>query len=240
MLMHPDFASGVMNWWDNIPLAGTLMQITQPRIFVELGVCCGDSYMAFNQAARIVSPQTKLFGIDIWEPSEEFPTLRPDHHRLASFFTAHAKFEAQSKLIQKRFDDAIEDFATGSIDLLHIDGDHREAEHDLDTWLPKLSSRAIVMFHDIILVGEKSSMTAVWPRIRARFPHFEFYHGTGLGLIATGPSVPYPLASIFSETSQGSEKLRAFYALLGDLIKALVYFSYSYGPMPESPETETL
>jgi hypothetical protein len=51
------------------------------------------------------------------------------------------EYSALSTLIRLTFDDALGDFADGSLDLLHIDGRHLDddAAHDFETWLPKLT-----------------------------------------------------------------------------------------------------
>ena len=52
------------------------------------------------------------------------------------------EYSALSTLIRLTFDDALGDFAHGSLDLLlHIDGRHLDDDvgHDFETWLPKLT-----------------------------------------------------------------------------------------------------
>src|SRR5205814_2071290 len=90
-----------------------------------------------------------------------------------------------STLLRMRFDAAAERFAPGSIDLLHIDGLHtyEAVRHDVDVWLPKVSGRGVVLFHDTQVRGKRGQQEfgvwRVWDELRERqdFAAFEFLHG---------------------------------------------------------------
>ena len=65
------------------------------------------------------------------------------------------RYSAFSSLVRTTFDDALGHFRDGSIDLLNLDGFHsRDAvRHDFETWLPKVSTRGVVLLHDINVRG---------------------------------------------------------------------------------------
>ena len=116
---------------------------------MELGTHTVYSFFPFCQAITQLGVPTRAYAID---------TLEGDKH--AGFygeevFQALSAYHAQhyagfSQLIRSTFDEALAGFEDHSIDLLHIDGQHfyEDVKHDFESWLPKLSDRAIVLFHD--------------------------------------------------------------------------------------------
>ena len=92
---------------------------------------------------------TRAYAVDTWEGdvhsglyvAEILSELRAYHDPLYNGF---------SRLIQSTFDQAVNQFPDHSIDLLHIDGLHsyEAVKHDFESWLPKLSEQAVVLFHD--------------------------------------------------------------------------------------------
>jgi hypothetical protein len=131
--------------------------------------------------------------------------------------SAHNRRYARfSRLIKSSFDAAVETLEDGSIDLLHVDGRHfyEDARHDFDTWRPKLSDRAIVLFHD---TTERERGFGVWrvlEALRREFPVFEFSHGHGLGVVGVGNRLPTAIGALFDAPT---DVCRA-YAALGALL----------------------
>ncbi len=128
-------------------------------------------------------PQSGQYGSEVLE---EFRSFHDD------------RFGAFSTLLQCAFSEALPYFDDGSVDFLHIDGLHTyEAVYqDFEEWFPKLSSRAIVLFHDINVRRSDFGVWRLWGELRSRFPSFEFVHGHGLGVLAIGSDIPDPVAGL--------------------------------------------
>ena len=191
-------------WVEHIPFAMLVVELTEPRLFVELGTHGGDSYCAFCQAVATFNLPTRCFAVDTWKGDEHagfftdevLENLRAHHDETYGNF---------SSLIRATFDEAVDQFEDGSIDLLHIDGFHtyEVVRHDFETWTPKLSDRAVVLFHDTNERGGEFGVWRLWAEVSERHPHFEFAHGHGLGVLSVGPDEPPALrefrASLESE-----------------------------------------
>ena len=160
-------------------------------MIAELGTYAGASYSAFCQSVERCQLACACFAVDTWEGDDQIG------HYSDQVFLDFKKFHddrysAFSALLRERFDSAAEKFKDGSIDILHIDGFHQyEAVRlDFNTWLPKLSGRGVVLFHDS---NERVRDFGVWrliDELRERFPVFEFLHGHGLALVAVGELAP--------------------------------------------------
>jgi hypothetical protein len=203
-------------WLEHVPFGMLAIDLIRPRLVVELGSHRGASYCAFCQAVSELRLETRCFAVDTWRGDahvgeygpEVLANLRAHHDPLYSSF---------SSLVQSSFDDALPLFADGSIDLLHIDGCHRyeAVKHDFECWLPKLSKRGVVMFHDTSMRVEDFGVWQLWEELVPKHPHFGFVHGCGLGILGVGKEWPAGMGQFFEATESERAGLEVFFAQLG-------------------------
>lgn len=197
----------------HIPFLFWIVDSLRPRTIVELGVDTGNSYFAFLQAACQLGLDVRCFGIDPWLGSggEEL------HRELCNYH--EPLYGAFSTLLRSSYNPASSYFADGTIDLLHIDGTRGcdAVSQDFKTWLPKMSSRGIVMFHDINVRAGEFGAWQVWEDAKSRYPTFEFVHGNGLGIADVGIEPPSGvLKTLFDRTSRANpSRVRTYFARLG-------------------------
>jgi GT2 family glycosyltransferase/glycosyltransferase involved in cell wall biosynthesis len=200
LLAHPQLAPlfiqaprrGVLSaWYGHIPFAYWIMSALRPRIFVELGTHNGVSYAAFCDAVSRSELDTRCFAVDTWKGDEHAGHYGEDV--FTDLQTFHdARYAAFSEMIRATFDQARDYFEDGSIDLLHIDGCHsyEAVKHDFESWRPKLSSKAVVLFHDTNVRERHFGVWRLWAELQETHSAFEFLHGHGLGVLAFGAEVP--------------------------------------------------
>lgn len=188
-------------WIGHIPFAHWLIATLRPRRVVELGTYKGNSYMNFCQAMVDHGVNGQAFAIDTWEGDPQsgyygegiLSSLRKEHDPSYGFF---------STLIQSTFDAARPRFADGSVDLLHIDGCHtyEAVKHDFENWLPVLSDRGVVLFHDTCVCRGDFGVYKFWDEIKGAFPSFNFTHSNGLGVLCVGQQCPEQLLALDSRS----------------------------------------
>jgi hypothetical protein len=193
------------------PFALWIIDVLKPRILVELGTFSGTSYCAFCEAVKALQIATQCFAVDTWlgdaqslfYGEEILNNLKEHHDPLYSDF---------SRLIRKDFDSALGEFQDRTIDLLHIDGLHtyEAVKHDFETWLPRVSDRGVVLFHDTQVRGRDFGVWRFWDEIRQQYPHAELLHGHGLGILIVGPNAPNEIKEIISSVSNSNEAMQTF------------------------------
>jgi len=208
-------------WLGHIPFASWLIEQLEPRLIVELGTHRGASFLALCQAVQEQGKTSRVFAVDTWEGDEHagyygdeiYNELREVQQR---------NYAGISEMMRMRFNEALPYFDEGSIDLLHIDGLHtyEAVREDFETWLPKLSDRGVVLFHDTCVRERGFGVWQYWSEISQQYPAFEFTHTHGLGVLLVGKA-RHPALSRFAEqwVAGGFAPINRLFDVLGSNIK---------------------
>ncbi|MDR1041290.1 MAG: class I SAM-dependent methyltransferase [Deltaproteobacteria bacterium] len=206
-------------WHENIPLAFWMAKILRPSVFVELGTENGASYMPFCQVIKRFGAPTKCHAIDLWKPLNKGDN---SHQYKFDLVNGHSELHYQgfSTIHRASFDDCVDMFDAGEIELLHIDGRHsyEETRHNFDAWADKLSrEKGIVIVHDINVVWESENFGVYrfWDGMRGKYPSFTFAVGAGLGVLGVGNGLPGQLQYLLSSDNETKLKIQTIFGNRG-------------------------
>ncbi len=194
-------------WTDHAPFLFTLFSLMRPRRYVEIGTHHGMSFFAACQAAHQLEIGTECIAVDGWIGDEHAGFY---DNQIFETFKAHLTSIGykNSFYIRSVFDQALSCFEDASIDLLHVDGLHTydAVKNDYSTWLPKMSSRGVIIFHDTNVYRPDFGVWLLWNELKAKYPHFHVPHCHGLGVIYVGSEFS-PIAELLRRF-EGEESLR--------------------------------
>jgi hypothetical protein len=170
----------------------------KPNRIVELGTHYGFSYFSFCQAVAVNCLSTDCFAVDTWAGDEHagyyddivYSTVEEENKKYSSFST----------LLRKTFAEALEDIEDNSVDILHVDGRHfyDDVKEDFLSWVPKLSNRAVVLFHDTEVRERGFGVWRFWSEVASDRPSINFLHEHGLGVLFWGDQISDELAPFVS------------------------------------------
>jgi len=206
------------SWAGHIPFAFWIVDKLRPECLVELGTHTGNSYFAFCQSVHATNLPTRCFAVDTWQGDEHAGLYGEDVFADVSQYNAD-HYASFSTLMRMTFDDAVVYFGEKSIDLLHIDGLHTydAVKHDFETWLPKVSERGVVLFHDINVKERDFGVWRLWEEVSAGYPHIAFDHSHGLGVLFVGTDINPELLALLEEytSENGRYKIKFLFSRLG-------------------------
>ena len=202
------------HWSMHLPFAYDLMREFRPKVFVELGVWKGESYFSFCQSAADHCIPTQCYGIDTWRGDVHMGDFDPEIGiEVAEYNWRYSSF---SKLLTTTFAEAVDQFADGTIDLLHIDGAHTydDVRRDFERWLPKVSVQGMVLFHDVVVHDRGFGVWRLWQEVAKPGQSFLFGFGYGLGVWKKVPVVNSDsawLRSLFEANRVEQKRINAYY-----------------------------
>lgn len=206
-------------WITHVPFAFHLMNVLRPTRLLELGTQRGVSYCSFCQAATDLKlTPFQAWAVDSWKGDKHtgdygdsvFANLQAYHD---------PKYNRFSTLLRMDFDAAL-DVVQGDLDVIHIDGLHtyEAVKHDFETWLPRLKEKGVMLFHDTREYSADFGVHKFWAELAEKFPHFEFHHGHGLGVLAPR-GCPESMRALFELTTSGANHVRLVFEAAGGRAK---------------------
>jgi glycosyltransferase involved in cell wall biosynthesis len=184
-------------WWGHVPFAFWIIATCRPRLLVELGTSEGVSYAAFCDAVARLRAETRCYAVDTW-PNDADAGFHGDdiYNELREFHDK--RYASFSELLRMDVDDASRSFDDGTVDLLHIHGDraYEAARRSFEMWRPKLSKRAVVLFHHTNVRKDDFGVWRLFDELKKELPSFEFLHGGGLGVALVGVEAPIAIREL--------------------------------------------
>ena len=209
----------VSAWIEHAPFAFWLIDTLKPGVLVELGTHMGCSFFSFCQAIAQLKLPTRAYAVDTWKGDEHSGFYGKEVFQAVHEHNAR-RYSGFSQLLRSSFDEALPYFEDGSVDLLHIDGRHfyEDVKHDFDSWYPKSSERGVIVFHDTNVRERSFGVFRFWDELSQHHPHFQFFHGCGLGIIGVGKKVPAGLVELFEAENRPKKAnlIRHVYSRLGN------------------------
>jgi len=204
----------------HIPFLFVLFRALRPNTYVELGVENGASLIAAATAAATYQTPTMLVGIDSWQGDEHTGYYQGDslYRDLCNYFAATFP---RVRLERGFFADVLPRFATGSVDILHIDGLHTydAVKGDFTSWFDRVSSNGVILFHDIAVQERGFGVYRLWNEMKEHFTTLEFHHSFGLGVVILNPEDERlrPLVAL----ARDPDAMRAYQSLVADVARVL-------------------
>lgn len=210
-------------WHGHVAFAHWLVETLRPSLVVELGTHNGASYFSFCNAIERLGLDARAVAVDTWEGDPQAGFYDNSVYEGVSRF--NDRFSRFSTLKRNFFDDVVGSFEDGSIDLLHIDGLHtyEAVRHDYETWKPKLSPRAVVLFHDTCAYIEGYGVHTFWDELMREERGFNFHHSAGLGVLVHGADASDAIKALCSVPDQSAEasRIRETFELFSGIAKTL-------------------
>ncbi len=193
---------------EHVPFAMALVEMLRPREVVELGTVNGVSYCALCQAISHLGLGARALAVTSATDgsADDLAELRAHHDALYGSFSRIVSAPEAG-------------VHSGPVDLLHVNSEQAVVSRQMvESWLQRLSPRGVVLYHAPGGCGSREAVS--WEELKSKYPHFEFYHGKGLGVLATGPEFPEAVTALAAGSPEVGARIRAFYAQLGARITA--------------------
>ena len=216
-ILQPSYVP-MTDWLRHGPFATWLVNAARPRLIVELGSHFGYSYFAFCEAVRLAGLPTQCIAVDTWQGDEHTGHYGEEVYQ--TVLQQNEVYSSFSTLLRKTFAEALADVPDGSVDLLHVDGRHlyEDVEEDFESWIPKLTQNAIVLFHDTMVHERDFGVWKYWAELSQREETFNFTYQHGLGILFRGQDLSPEMAQFraLTRSEAGQKALNALFFAAGE------------------------
>lgn len=184
---------------EHIPFLFGLADVLRPRRFVEVGTLRGAGFLAVCQAIRQGGIPSEAIAISGWAGDVEAQADYRGAFETFSFLIR--KYSDFAGYLRMRHEDAVHRFRDGSVDLLHLDGFREDVplREAIRIWMPKLSSRGVLLLHDTHVHRQHFGVWRVWEDLEAQYPALNLSHAEGLGMVCVGQDVPREMVDLCGE-----------------------------------------
>lgn len=218
ILISPDKAVKQHDRVAHLPLMSWLVNATRPGVVVELGMYSGDSFFAFCQIIEQYRLPAKCFTINTWDGGEHSGYYGEHLYRSILEYTEH-HYGAFASVMRMSYDQALDSFSDGSIDLLSVGGmqPYELLRHTFDSWLPKLSDTSVVLLHNIYGKERYTGLRELWAELSPQYRHIGFEHCSGLGVLITGDRINEQLTALTNDWKSPEKKqvIQSLFAMAG-------------------------
>jgi hypothetical protein len=186
-------------WAGHIPFLFPLFKVLRPKVFVELGVHAGSSFIGACSASMAFRTDTSLVGVDSWAGDAHAGEY--DGNQVLDELQGYlSRNFPPASLIRSTFDKALPRFAPNSINILYIGSSRAYAtvRRDLENWLPKMAADGIILFRDTGVLPADFGVHRLWLELKEQFETIEFFHAQGLGVLFLDPSTNAALQALVS------------------------------------------
>ena len=208
---EPVYLANPHSWIPHIPFAFFLVETINPDVIVELGTYSGNSYFAFCQAVKDLHLPTRCYAIDTWQGDIHVGNYASNVYERVKKIN-DKEFSRFSNLMQMHFDDALDNFCGGSIDLLHIDGTHTydAVKNDFISWLPKLKRGGIILLHDTMVRRKDFGVWKFLKEVKKQYVVLEFPFSEGLALVCKDEHTNHELTEFIKLAKKNNSVLKLF------------------------------
>jgi len=83
-----------------------------------------------------------------------------------------------------------------------------------------MSERGIILFHDTVVTERGFGVHQLWRELTPSFPHFNFEHGCGLGVLPVGKDQPEAVINFLQTANANASTTRELFSSLGRRVQA--------------------